>query len=423
METPRFDPGNTATETSGGLGLDRRQLLGGLAAAAMTGPSALGAGAHLGPAGGAPRDPQEPEPSPRTRRVVLIAFAGGVRTRETFGSADNVPNLKKLAQRGVLYPRMRSSNLGHFGAALAMFTGVAEQRGIRENQRGDQPTLFEYLRKDLQFAAGDVWIATSGGAQQTNYSYGLHPKYGARFGANTLDSDGIFNAEFRGLVEHWGRPTRRSAAEQAALARMRRALRGGGEAGAAEGEGRGRAADASALNDQDSAARVEQYILDELTRGTAEISGPNAADAKALRTARNLLAVFKPRVVAVVLQQADAAHGSFNAYAEIVRRNDEAIGELVAAIEADRELAGSTAIFVAPEFGRDRDLNSRRGLDHGDGSDDLNYVAGVAVGPEFRRGVTVEDEVAVVDLCPTVCSLFGAEARLSKGRKLPKLLA
>ena len=177
------------------------------------------------------------------------------------------------------------------------------------------------------------------------------------------------------------------------------------------------------VNSPESTARVEQYILDELTHGTAEISGPNAADAKALRTARNLLAVFKPRVIGVVLQQADIAHGSFNGYAEIVRRNDAAIGELVAAITADPELATSTAIFVAPEFGRDRDLNSRRGLDHGDGSDDLNFVSGLAWGPDFRRGSVVEDEVAVIDVCSTVCALLGADAKLSRGRKLPKLLA
>lgn len=385
-----------------GRELNRRTFLGGIAAA----------GGMLAAAPLASANVFAPQQETKTKRVVVIAFAGGVRTRETFGSADNVPNLKKLAESGVLFPRMRCSNLGHYGASLSMFTGIAEQRGIRENQRGDSPTMFEYLRKDQGLAASDVWIATSGGAQQTNYSYGLHAQYGARFGANTLDSDGLFNTEFRDLIQRWGRPKRASDAEDALIARLR-----GSIDSPLLPDAKGR------VNNPESAARVEKYILDELTRGTAEITGPNAADAKALRTARNLLAVFKPRLVAVVLQQADIAHGSFNGYAEIVRRNDQAIGELMAAIRADPELADSTALFVAPEFGRDRDLNSRRGLDHGDGSDDLNYVAGLAVGPDFRRGVVVDDEVAVVDLCPTVCSIFGTDARMARGRKLPKLFA
>ncbi|HUR28464.1 MAG TPA: twin-arginine translocation signal domain-containing protein, partial [Planctomycetota bacterium] len=306
-------------------GIDRRQLLG--AAAAAGGALAFSKGLALA------QSPAKSQAPGKTQHVVVIAFAGGVRTRETFGSADNVPHLKKLAAQGVLYTRMRSSNLGHFGAALSMFTGIAEQRGIRENQRGESPTLFEYLRKDSGLAASDVWIATSGGAQQTNFSCSVHAQYGARYGATTLDSDGLFNTEFRGLVRQWGQPKRADPAEAALVSRLRASI--------------GPSRSSPAPDAEESSARVEQYILEELTRGTAEITGPNAADAKALRTARNLLAVFKPKLVAVVLQQADIAHNSFNGYAEIVHRNDESIGELVAAINADKGLANSTAIFVA----------------------------------------------------------------------------
>jgi arylsulfatase A-like enzyme len=130
------------------------------------------------------------------------------------------------------------------------------------------------------------------------------------------------------------------------------------------------------------------------------------------------LTIFKPRVVGVVLQNADVAHGSFNAYAEVVRRNDAAIGELITAIKGDDELRDSTAVFVLPEFGRDRDLNSRRGLDHGDGSDDLNYVQGVAWGPDFKRGREVTEDLRTIDVTPTICGLFGAEAKLAKGQAL-----
>ena len=48
----------------------------------------------------------------------------------------------------------------------------------------------------------------------------------------------------------------------------------------------------------------------------------------------------------MVLQNADIAHGSYNGYVEVIRRNDAAIGELWAAIQADPELAESTALFV-----------------------------------------------------------------------------
>ena len=341
----------------------------------------------------------------KTKHVVLVAFAGGVRTRETFGAPANIPALEAMAKEGVLYKRVKSSNLGHFGAALSIFTGISEARGIRENARGGDPTLFEYVRKDGGLAANDVWISTSGGAQQTNYSYGLHPDYGARYGANTVDGDGLFNAEFKSILDAWGRPKALPPREAELLSRMRGAIGGGSGAGG------------------DDSARVEKYILDELTSGTADIRGANAADAKAIRVARNLLVIFKPKLVSIVLQQADAAHGSYNGYVEIIRRNDEALGELWRAVKADPELRDSTAFLVLPEFGRDADLNSRRGLDHGDGSNDLEYVTATCWGPDFARNRVIEDDVQAIDVCPTVCELLGASAAKARGKRLPKLYA
>lgn len=348
-------------------------------------------------------------PDRLTKRVILVAFAGGVRTKETFGTPANVPNLVAMAEEGVHFPRTRSANLGHFGAAMSMFTGISEPRGIRDNSRGPDPTVFEYCRKDLALPASDVWIATSGGAQQTNYSYSLHEDYGVAFGANTLDGDGIFNREFKSIIDRYGRPQEMAQRERELLGRLRGSLRSG------EGEG--------SLNSAESSARVEQYILDELTRGTVDLRGPNAGDAKALRVARNLVALFKPTLTGVVLQNADVAHGSYNAYLEVVRQNDVMLGQLWNAVKEDEELRNSTAIFVLPEFGRDADLNSRRGLDHGDGSDDLNYVSCVAWGPDFKRGEVVQSDVRAIDVTPTICDLLGANARDSRGSRLTGLYA
>lgn len=383
---------------------DRRTFLKQAALSTGVAAGALGAGGLLPQA--AARAVARLGLERKTKRVVLIAFAGGVRTRETFGSPDNVPNLKALADEGVLYTRARTSNLGHFGATLSLFTGIAEARGIRENARGTDPTVFEYLRKDLALPAARVWVTTSGGAQQVNYAYGLHPDYGARYGANTLDGDGIFNREFRGVLDAYGRPKPTGEAEERLIDGLRASLETPG------GEG---------VNGAESARQVERFLMDELARGTADISGANAGDAKALRVARNLVALFKPTVTAVVLQDADIAHGSFNGYVEVIRKNDAMIGDIVQAVKADPELADSTAIFVCPEFGRDRDLNARRGLDHGDGSDDLNYVACLAWGPDFRRGSVVQEDVRTIDVIPTVCDLFGADARMAKGKRLPRL--
>jgi hypothetical protein len=342
----------------------------------------------------------------RTRRLIVVAMAGGVRTRETFGTPANVPNLVRIAEQGVVYPRTRATNLGHFGSTLSIFTGISEARGIRDNTRGTDPTLFEYLRKDLGLPASEVWVSTSGGVQEANVSYSLHPDYGPRYGANTLDGDGLFNAEFKHLLEDFGRPAEMDANELALLQRMRASM---GSTWSHE--------------DSEAATRVEHFLLDELRRGTQDLKGLGEADAKAFRVARNLLTVFRPRFLAIVARDADVAHGSFNNYVQVLRRNDEMLGELWDAVQRDRELADSTAMLLLPEFGRDTDLNSRRGLDHGDGSDDLNYVSLVCVGPDFRRGETVQEEVRTIDVCNTACALMGADPRYARGKRLPRLMA
>ena len=293
----------------------RRDLL-----RSAAGAGALGLTASLGTPLAAALGPIRP--GMKTKHVVLVIMAGGVRSRETFGSPNQVPNLVGLAEEGVLFTRLRTANLGHFGASMSIVTGISEARGIRDNSRAPDPTLFEYVRKDLGLSASDVWVTTSGGAQQVNYAYGLHPDYGQRYGATTLDGDGIFNEEFKGIVAQLGTPRPFTGGDADRVAELRRVLRGGAPPSAMES----------------SRARVERYILEELGRGVTGMTGAGAGDAKAIQLARNLLSVFRPRLIGVVLQQADIAHGSFNGYTEVIRRNDAAIGELVAAIRGDETL-------------------------------------------------------------------------------------
>ncbi|MEM7309432.1 MAG: hypothetical protein AAF682_22305 [Planctomycetota bacterium] len=377
----------------------RRSVLSG-SAGALAGAALVGASPHALASAALLRER-------KTKHVILVAFAGGVRTRETLDTPDNVPVLKQMADEGVVYPRTRTANLGHFGAAMSIFTGISEARGIRENARGPDPTVFEYVRRDAGLSASEVWMSTSGGAQQANYAYSTHSEYGPAFGANTLDGDGVFNQEFKDIVDRFGRPREMDGREVELLERMRGSIESGDDAGG--------------VNTAETARQVERYILDELTRGTADLRGVNAGDAKSLQVARNLMLMFRPKLLGVSLQNADVAHGSYNSYVEVVRRNDVALGELWEVVRSDDSLRESTAIIVLPEFGRDRDLNSRRGLDHGDGSDDLNYVSTVCWGPDFKRGHVVNREVRTIDVCPTVCDMLGAKARMARGRKLPQL--
>lgn len=348
----------------------------------------------------------------KTKRVVLVVFGGGVRTRETLLS-DNTPNLRRIADAGVLYPRTAVRNNGHYGAAVSIFSGSFEVFGIREQARPQTPTLFEIIRKQTGLSASDVWLSTAGGDQETNYAYSSASGYGAAYGANLIGAEGIFNAEFKQLVVGQGGLRGVDAEAEQTLGGMRAAVDTPLPVLGDDGLG----------NDPAASARIEQYILEELRGSASSITGLGANDAKAMLVARNLMGIFKPRLMAVTLRAPDVAHGSFNDYVTVIRRNDEELGRLFDAITGDPELSESTALFVLPEFGRDRDFNQRRGLDHGDSSKELNEVATVAWGPDFRSGKVHDREVRSIDVAPTIVSLFGGRMGPRTGTTLPGLFA
>lgn len=368
--------------------LSRRELLaaGGAAAGALALPGAL----------------RLPARRHRTRRVILVAFAGGVRRKEVLDTPENVPNLMRIASAGVTMTNVRASNVGHYGATLSLFTGNVEVLGIRENQRGTSPTLFEYLAKDAGVPTGEMWLSTANGAQGRLFAYSDHPDYGAAYGANVLDGDGIFNVEFKRVLESFGRPKTDGPREAEIMARLSGAL------------DRDRLGDvAGKPPDPEQMRRVERFILDELAGSNSRITGPGAGDAKAIRVGSNILRVFKPRVLGITLQAHDIAHGSYNGYVEVIRRNDAELGRLWDAIQADQELRETTTIVILPEFGRDADLNERNGLDHGDGSPDLRRIFCIAAGPDFKKNKVVKREYRSIDVCPTLMSFF--TKRLPRG--------
>ncbi len=351
-------------------------------------------------AGRAIAAPNQPS-TMKTKHLVFVALAGGVRSKETILAPDNVPNLMKIAERGLLAPRVRTRNVGHYGALLSLFTGCVEVMGIRENTRGKNPTMFEYLRKSGKLRAEQVWLSTSGGPQQANLAYSLDTRFGAGYQASLIDSEGLFNQEFKGVLERFGRPKDGGAAEDAAVERLH-----------------------GSMGEQPSeAAKVEKFIMDEINKQTSKVTGPGARDAKAIRLGTTILQVFRPAVLGIALQNADVAHGSFNGYVDVIKRNDDELGRLMQAIDRDPQLRDTTTVIVCPEFGRDKDLNQRNGLDHGDQSDELLKISMVACGPDFKRGKQLQNEMDWIDLTPTICHMFGAKAEGAEGKVAKEMFA
>ena len=399
---------NTAQPSSGQCRVGRRDFL---RTSALAGAGALAGGTVLGRSATALAGRRKEY---KTKHVILVAFAGGVRARDCIGSPENITKMSAIAAKGVVLPSVKAANLGHYGAALALMTGCPEARGIRENGRGEVPTIFEYLRKDGGLSASDVWLSTTAGAQTRNFAYSTNKNYGAEYGANLISTDGLFNAEFRDLIGKFGNASLPGKKETKQVKKLVGALDNRLINGAVGG-GIG--------NDAETSLRIQRYILEELRGDTARITGPGSGDAKSIRVARNLLRLFRPKLITIVLQNADVAHGSYNSYVEVIRRNDQEIGMLWDSVQKDPELRDTTSIMILPEFGRNANLNERNGLDHGDGSEDLRKLFMIAAGPDFKQGATMTKAVNSYDVCPTIAELLGTKAEDARGKVLRSILA
>jgi hypothetical protein len=346
--------------------------------------------------------------------VILVAFAGGVRNKETILKPQNVPNIMRLAQEGVVIPNVTVKGAGHFGCTYTIFTGCPEVEGIRSMNRSPNPTVFEEVRKATGLGADKVWLSTVGGQQENRLAYGMHKDFGPAYGANQISSEGIFNKEFKTVLDHLGRPSLPTEREATAIAQVREEVRKVSTPRITD--------QGTVTNDPRRTAELERFILDEIAKDSAQVTAPGGGDAQAIRMAWQITRIFQPNLLGIRLAQADVGHGSYNAYVDVLRRNDAEIGKLWDQVQADPVMRGKTSLLLVPEFGRDRDLNKQGGLDHGDGSDDLRKITLIAVGPKFKRGKILRTECDLCDVKPTVCHLFGVEAQVTDGRVLYEAL-
>src|ERR1700727_1740360 len=163
-------------EISQAISLSRRHFLraatGAASAAAFFGPAALRAMAI-----------------PKNRKAVVVTFGGGARDDETFmpDGQENIPRLiSELIPQATFFTNVVNKGiLGHYVATASIVTGVYETFNNFAAVSPDNPTVFEYFRKDLKRPATDAWVvAPSNGFARIGES--AHKLYGPGLGAGVI---------------------------------------------------------------------------------------------------------------------------------------------------------------------------------------------------------------------------------------------
>src|SRR5882762_6285111 len=125
----------------------------------------------------------------KKRKVVVITFGGGARDQETFApeGQENIPHLmRELIPQSTFFTQVVNKGiLGHYVATASLATGVYETINNFASLPPENPTAFEYFRKDLKRPSSDAWVvAPSNGFNRIGESN--HRAYGPSTGARVI---------------------------------------------------------------------------------------------------------------------------------------------------------------------------------------------------------------------------------------------
>jgi hypothetical protein len=339
-----------------------------------------------------------------SERVVLVILGGGVRAKEMLDRPDLMPTIRKIATAGFSSRGWRTTATDHGPALRAILTGRAPPGAPPPPDAPLPPTFLEAAREGLALEREQVWFVTHAPEDPAGDDPSLSS--GDEHAPAVATGEGPFGEPLRPLFDLFGRPTATSPRAFDLLGGLRALSPGPVPPSPAQAR---------------ESARLEAALLEEVDR-RAPVSGPNALDARALRAARTVLRVHRPRLLVVHLGQADVGHTDLFAHWEVLRRNDAGIGLLRETIASDPALSG-TALLVTADLGRNAKQNAAGGYDHDDGSDDATTVAVVGEGAGIRRGAILSAPLDVRDLAPTIGRLLGFPTPHAEGRARTEIVS
>jgi len=339
---------------------------------------------------------------PASRKVVVVTFGGGARDQETFApeGQENVPNmLRDLIPRATFFTQVVNRGiLGHYVATASLATGAYETINNFASLPPENPTAFEYYRKERKRPSSDTWVvAPSNGFNRIGESN--HRSYGAGLGARVI------------LPKHL-----LAAAISRGHADYEHLLRDNYETPYFTPDLAGNEFELQQLE------TLLKLSVDDFKAHARTLSSP---DELSVYIAKRLMRQVAPSLLWITMHDIDIAHaGTYSLYVEGIRRTDRLCSEIWKAIESEPEYAGKTTLLILPDFGRDADTDpGGNGFQHHRTGDVLSRTTWlIAIGPGIREGVVHDRAVDSVDLVPTIGSILKFSASQSEGKPIGEIL-
>lgn len=343
--------------------------------------------------------------APRARKAVVVTFGGGARDDETFmpDGQENIPHLlNTLMPRATFFSQVVNRGiLGHYVATASIVTGAYETFNNFAAVSPDNPTVFEYFRKDLQRPATDAWVvAPSNGFARIGESG--HKAYGPGLGAGVILPKRLLSAALSATAND---------------ATYQHLLRDNYETPLYAPSLAGRQIELSQMAD------VMKLSAADFAGHARSLASP---DELSVYIAKHLMRQLAPSLLWITLHDIDIAHsGTFSLYVEGIRRTDRLCAEIWQTIQSEPEYANKTNLYILPDFGRDSDIDpGGNGFQHHRTGDQMSRTTWMmALGPNVRQNVVVDRPIESTDLVPTLGALFGFDAKLSHGKPVPEVVS
>lgn len=314
---------------------------------------------------------------------------------------ENIPNLlNQLIPQATFFTQVVNRGiLGHYVATASLATGVYETFNNFAAVPPDNPTVFEYFRKDLKRPATDAWVvAPSNGFNRIGESG--NRAYGQGLGAGVILPKRLLAA----------------ALSSAGESQYEHLLRDNYET--------------PLYTPQVSGSEIELHQMAEILKlsvadFTAHARSLASPDELSVYIARQLMRELAPSLLWITLHDIDIAHsGTYSLYIEGIQRCDRLCAEIWNGIQSDPEYANKTTMFILPDFGRDSDTDAGgNGFQHHRTGDALSRTTWMMVlGPNVRHNVVVDRALESTDLVPTLGALLGFSPKLAQGKPVTEVL-
>lgn len=339
---------------------------------------------------------------PVAKKVVVVTFGGGARDEETFApeGQENIPRiLDELIPQATFFTQVVNHGiLGHYVATASLATGAYETLNNFALLPPENPTVFEYYRRDLKRPAEDAWVvAPSNGFNRLGSSE--RRGYGPSLGAEVILPKQLLAAamasgspvDYEHLMrDNYESPTASSIAKSP--------------------------------EETHRTAEILKLSMSDFLAHAKTLASP---DELSVFIARRLMQQLAPRLLWITLHDIDIAHsGAYSLYIDGIRRSDRLCADIWRAIETDPEYKGKTTMFVLPDFGRDSDTDpGGNGFQHHRTGDALSRTTWMMVlGPGIRQNQVVDRPVDSLDLVPTLGGILGFSPTYAKGTPLREVL-